>query len=139
MLNTPCDLPTIKNAIRKRIDGLNPAVRSTEKISTQDIRVRFEPTLIKIILCVDIDSVPYVLPAELPDTTHVVPYYVTRPDMGHGDLLNLVDRMAEDVKLVAAIQRRQKAITGEDAPMSQAELDARIARAAAQSPFGVIT
>lgn len=139
MLTEQSDLPTIKHAVRKRIDGLNPSVPNAgQNISTQDIRVRFDRDETKIILCVDIDGVPYVLPAELP-TDHIIPYYKVRRDLSHMDLLNAIDRMSEDVKLVAGIQRRQKVMTGEDAPMSQAELDRRVLRTLTYSPFGVIT
>lgn len=156
MLDGSCwtDVPTIKNAIRKRIDGLNPAEPvSGQKILTQDIRVAFCPdkcprkeagrclkacrSETKLILCVEIDGVPYVLPAMVP-VEPVIPCYLARRDLTHDDLLNVIDRMAEDVKLVAGIQRREKLLTGEDAPMSQAELDARIVRQSSGSPFGAL-
>lgn len=156
MLTGECwtDVPTIKNAIRKRIDGLNPAVPTPgQEISVQEVRVTFCPdkcarraagrcksacvSETKLVLCVDIDGVPYVLPFQLP-IEPVIPHYKARRDLTHADLLNVIDRMANDVNLVAGIQRREKALTGEDAPMSQAELDARIARSIRNNPLGVV-
>lgn len=125
MLDQPEDIPTIRHAIRKRIEGLNPTgAAAHERISVLGVFVKQLLAQTRIILLADIDGVPHKFPAGSPGA-----HYWARRDLAHADLLNLIDRMADDVTTAARAQRRAVGLTGE-IPMSQAELDARIAAAA---------
>ena len=127
MLDELADIPTIKNALRKRVDSLD----ADKRIRLDDVFVKFTPDAVRILMTVEIDFVPHLIPP--PGQSEPL-----RRDLTHADLMNWLDRVVERyVKPLRRVQRIDKALTGE-INLSQDELDQRLRRAASSDPFTVL-
>jgi hypothetical protein len=128
MLSDLSDIPTIKNALRKRVDALDP----DRRIRLADVFVKFTPDAVKILMVVDIDFVPHFVPP--PGQSEPL-----RRDLTHDDLMNWLDRVVERyVKPLRTVQRIDQALTGE-VNLSQAELDGRLMTAARGPAANIIS